>query len=272
MKRLIFLSLAALLCLPALVYAASIGGAETQGQGKFGIGLDQEFVFNRDAKLKNISPALDLDSDKTLETKPEIDNMYHTMVKTSYGLSEDLDIYVKLGTADFKASMPWTITDTAAGEWITGNMKTKGKSAFAYGFGAKGKYELDNDWIFGLDVQYLRHKNDYAGINSWEDSDGDSGVESFKGDVTFQEWHVAPYIAKKLGNFVPYLGVKYSDLRTKFKVTWEDEEVQTWKIEADDNIGVFLGTDYKVNDIWSLNLEGRFIDETAMSFGTTYRF
>jgi len=36
--------------------------------------------------------------------------------------------------------------------------------------------------------------------------------------------------------------------------------------------GVFLGTDYKLNDSWSLNLEGRFVDETAMSFAAKYKF
>lgn len=46
----IFLCLALLLCLPLASYAASIGGVETQGQGKFAIGLDQEFVFDRDGK------------------------------------------------------------------------------------------------------------------------------------------------------------------------------------------------------------------------------
>lgn len=262
MKRIILLSLITLLCLPLASYASSIGGAETQGQGKFGIGLDQELVFDRDMELKSIDPSY---PDETVEAKPEIDSMYRTMVKASYGVLDNLDIYVKLGTADFKGEMPWTWTDPFGSE--TGIAKLKGDNAFAYGFGAKGTYNLKNDWIIGCDAQYLRHKNDYKGIYS-----GDWGEETFKGDITFQEWQVAPYIAKKIGNFVPYLGVKYSDLRQKVKVTWEDDEVETRKIEADDNVGVFVGTDYKIADNWKLNLEGRFVDETAISFGATYRF
>ncbi len=267
MKKLILLGLVVVLCLPLAVYAASIGGVETQGQGKFAIGLDQEFVFDRDMELKSMDPGIEKGE---LETKTEIDSMYRTMVKASYGVLENLDIFVKLGTADFKGKMDWTWRE--GGDWEKGTMKIKGDNAFAYGFGAKGTYNLKNDWIIGCDAQYLRHKNDYKGIESWEDSGGDSGEESFKGDVTFQEWQVAPYIAKKIGNFVPYLGVKYSDLKTKFKVTREDDETETWKIEADDNFGVFLGTDYKIGENWKLNLEGRFVDETAMSVGATYRF
>jgi len=86
-----------------------------------------------------------------------------------------------------------------------------------------------------------------------------------------QEWHIAPYIAKKLGNFVPYLGVRYSDLRQNYKVVLEDESSKI-KFKADDNFGVFVGTDFKITDTWKLNLEGRFVDETAMSLGATYKF
>ncbi len=262
MRRLILLGLV-VFCLPMAVYAAGISGAETLGQGKIAVGLDQEFVFDRDMKLKSIDPALD--PGETVETKPEISSMCRTMVKTSYGLLENLDIYVKLGTTDFKGKMPWTWTESGDSE--TGLMRVKGDSAFAYGFGLKGAYNLENDWIVGCDVQYLRHKNDYKGVDL-----GDWGEESFKGNVIFREWQVAPYVAKKIGNFVPYLGVKYSDLRTKFKVIWEDDEVETWKMKADNNIGIFLGTDYKFTDNWKLNVEGRFVDETAMNVACVYRF
>ena len=261
MKKIILLGLAVFFCLPLAVYASSIGGAETQGQGKFGIGLDQEIVFNRDMKLKSIEPALE--PGETLEMKPEIDKMSRTMVKTSYGVLDNLDVYVKLGIADFEDTNNYTYDDGSGPE--TGNIKNKGDNAFAYGIGAKGTYNLENDWIIGCDVQYLRHKNDYKGV-------GDGG-DSLKGDVTFQEWQVAPYIAKKIGNLVPYLGVKYSDLRTEYKLTLEgDDEVETWKTEADDNFGVFLGIDYKIADNWKLNFEGRFADETAISLGATYKF
>jgi len=33
-----------------------------------------------------------------------------------------------------------------------------------------------------------------------------------------------------------------------------------------------VGTDFKITDTWKLNLEGRFVDETAMSLGATYKF
>jgi outer membrane protein W len=261
MKKLILLSLVSLLCLPLASYAASIGGAETQGKGKFAIGLDQEFVFDRDMKFDKASWG-ELDSGETV--KVEIDSMYRTMVKASYGVLDNLDVYVKLGTADFKMTDVWTETGE---EW---HDTAKGKNAFAYGFGAKGTYELKDGWFVGADVQYLRHKNKYSG--SGYDALDPADTDSWHGKMTFQEWQVAPYIAKKIGNFVPYLGVKYSDLRIKEKSVDDDGDEDTIKWKADDNVGVFVGTDYKIADNWKLNLEGRFVDETAMSVGATYRF
>lgn len=276
MRRMMLFVMALFLALPLCSYASSIGGAETQGKGKVGIGLDQEFVFDRDMKLKD-GWWWELDSGDTGErAKTEIDSAYRTMVKASYGVLDNLDIYVKLGTADFKSTSNIT-TKYPDGSYDIDTIKTKGNNAFAYGFGAKGTYNLKNDWIIGCDAQYLRHTNNYKGVDTWTEYDANGNVtdpyseDTFKGKVTFQEWHIAPYIAKKLGNFVPYLGVRYSDLRQNYKVVLEDEGSKM-KFKADDNVGVFVGTDYKLGESWKINLEGRFIDETAMSLGATYKF
>ncbi len=44
------------LSIGSIVHAASIGGAKTQGKDKLAIGLDQEFVFDRDMELRKIDP------------------------------------------------------------------------------------------------------------------------------------------------------------------------------------------------------------------------
>ncbi|MCD6094095.1 MAG: outer membrane beta-barrel protein [Candidatus Omnitrophica bacterium] len=278
MKKLILLSLVTLLCMPLTVYAASIGGVETQGAGKFTLGLDQEFVFDRDTKDVSVSEIVETTIAATGKLKSEVDKMYRTMLKISYGLFDNLDVYVKLGMADFEAkgkkSGIWENSATGdTGIWEA-STKLRGDNAFAYGFGVKGTYPLEDDWIIGCDVLYLRHKNDFkaTGTLSVYDDTGtpipiDDPSESWKGDMTFQAWHVAPYIAKEIENFVPYFGVKYSDQRIEYKS--EDSKI---KFKANDNFGVFLGTDYKIAENWTLNLEGRFIDETAMSFATTYKF
>lgn len=252
MKKLI-VSLITFLCLPVAVEAASIGGVETQGQGKFSIGFDQEFVFDRDIGHKSGSfTAIDLPAVDWKEG--EIDKMSRTMVKASYGLLDNLDVYLKLGivNAEMKAKM----IDAGTEKIFTAKID----NAFAWGVGLKASYEFNEDWLLGVDLQHhLRHKYDarctYPGRADWD-------VDYF-----FYEWHLAPYIAKRIENLVPYFGVKYSDLRIKL-----EKDADNVMLEADNNFGVFLGTDYKVDDVWSLNLEARFIDEIAISFGGTHRF
>jgi opacity protein-like surface antigen len=258
MTKLIILSLASLLCLPVASYAASIGGAETQGQGKLAIGKDGELVFSRDLKYHKsdwIGPGREL---KNIE----IDKMYRTMSKISYGVIDKLDIYVRLGAANFDAEAKQYRNGT-----YNGKIDTDGKYAFAYGFGLKGMHNFEDGWLVGLDLQFLSHKNRYK----WNWAGKDDYKESGSGKMTVYEWHVAPYVAKKIGNLTPYVGGKYSDLRIKEKHS-EGSSPGWTKIKANDNFGLFAGLDINMMKHLMLNVEGRFIDETAMSLNVSYRF
>jgi opacity protein-like surface antigen len=258
MAKLIILFLASILCLQGVSYAASIGGAETQGQGKLSIGKDAELIFSRDLKYHKsdwVRPGRELKN-------VEIGKMYYTMGKISYGVVDKLDIYVRLGAANF---------DTEAKQCQSGvyrgKIDTDGKYAFAYGFGLKGMHNFENNWLAGLDLQFLNHKNRYR----WKWANKNGYKESGSGKMTVYEWHVAPYIAKKIGNLIPYVGGKYSDLIIKEKHS-EGSNPGWTKIKADDNFGLFAGLDINMMKHLILNVEGRFIDETAISFSTSYKF
>ncbi len=252
----VLLGLTVLLCSPLAAYAASIGDPQTQGQFKFGIGLDQEFMFKRDMKFKSASFELD----GVELTNSEVKNMYRTMIKGSFGIFDFLDVYVKLGTAKSKGKMDWEF------EGVTFESdKLKTKWGFAYGGGLKGAYTFKNGLLIGGDLQYLTHKRK-ADFTWTDETTGEEGTDKVK--TTSQEWQVAPYVGMKFENFTPYVGVKYSDVRVKIK----DEEGDWLKFKADDNVGVFGGISYEVIKNLKLNLEGRFIDETALSLGLTYKF
>lgn len=296
MKKIFCPVLAGILLLPALVYASSIGGAETQGQGKISVGYDGEYVFDRDCKEKKGSYEMDLPAGYSYDILPvewktqlEIDKMYRNMIKLSYGVLDNLDLYLKLGSADLNLKQTYNETGyLAAEEWSgvleRGNSEINADAAFAYGVGVKGTLPLSDSLFLGCDIQYIRHKNDFKGTDNWTeyeyDDDGDltdeyHGSADFKGDVTFQEWQVAPYVAAKLGKFVPYLGVKYSGIiaRTKYTFSYgDDDDTETIKDRAEDHVGVFVGTDFKITDNWKVNVEGRFVDETAVSMGLNYKF
>ncbi len=262
MKKLIVLALALILCIPLASYAASIGGAETQGKGKIAVATDNSFIFGRDLKFKKSSPALDAD-EQVKDT--EIDSAYQVMLKASYGVLDNLDVYTKLGVADYKVKGDYYHSDSKYAD-----DKVNSGAHFAYGFGLKGTYNLGNDWLVGCDLQYMRSSHKVKATETVV-ATGASSSSDYKTGIV-QEWHVAPYVGYKMGNFVPYLGVRYSDMRMKIKSPAAAGWLDSIEYKADGNVGVFLGTDYKIGKNWKLNLEGRFVDETAMSFGATYRF
>jgi len=242
-------------------YAASIGDAETQGQGKFSIGLDQEYMFKRDLEYKS---GFDLDPGDDIKNV-EVKKLYRTMLKGSLGLLPWLDAYVRLGVADDKFEGEATFGGVTLAEF-----DGKTKMAFAYGGGLKAAFPVGNGFLIGADLQYLRYKNKIKG--DFADVFGLGLTESFDGKATFQEWHIAPYVACKMQNVTPYLGLRYSDLSIKAKFDFETGDSATGKFKADDNIGLFGGFSYAFTPNLKLNLEGRFIDETALNIGLSYKF
>lgn len=261
-KKLVLLGLTVLLCSPLAAYAASIGDAETQGQFKFSIGLDQEFIFKRDLEFKSADPPI---APLKMEDV-KIENLYRTMIKGSFGIFDFLDVYVRLGVADDKSEGDFVYAGLTLAEF-----DAKMRAAFAYGVGLKATYPLGNGFLIGADLQYLKHRNKVKGDIS--DTLGLGLVAPFEGKVTLQQWHFAPYAALKIQNVTPYAGLKYSDVR--IRAGFEDEETgetATYKLKADDRVGLFGGLTYVLTPNLKLNLEGRFIDESALSLGLTYKF
>jgi hypothetical protein len=258
MKKFLVLGLAIVLFSPQSLYAASIGGAETLGQGKLAVGFDQEFGFNRKMKFQKAS-----EIEANTEYKDaKVNEFYRSMGKISYGVIDNIDVYAKLGVANYDAEGK-QYRDGA----YRGKVDYDGKYAFAYGFGLKGTHNFQDGWLVGLDAQFLTHKNNYKA--NWEHVSGYK--ESYSGKVTTYEWHVAPYVGKTIDKFTIYAGGKYSDVRSKIKAS--DDDGSWWmKIKAKNNFGVFTGLDIKMIEHVTLNVEGRFIDETAMSAGLSYKF
>ena len=258
MKKLILVSLMMLLGLPLAAYAAPVGGPP--GQGLI-IGLGQDFVVGRDFKPSAIvSPVVG--GTGTGPPTCHIKHMYRTMLHVGYGIFDFLEIYVKLGGADYKFRTD--IEDQFGNP--EGVAKINTKWGFAYGGGVKAAYEFKDGSVKGLlvgaDVQYLRHKQKYRA--NFTDSDGE---DTSTGKVTFQEWQFGPFVGYKIMKFLPYVGVKYSDVRLKFR-----EGGETTKFKADDHVGAFVGLTYDIIPQVKLNLEGRFIDETGVNFNVIFKF
>jgi hypothetical protein len=258
------------LSLPSIGWAATVGNiAETQGAlGKFSLGLEYDGVFDRDMDWKSGSMSV---TGLGTESFPfpgdsiediEIDSN-RVFLKGALGLHPNVDIFVKLGTA----SANWEAKYKEPGD-PGEKIEFEGDSDFAWGVGAKVKiFETPGGLRLLGDAQYLSYKVDGDVKLAGEE------IPFADSETEIEEWQVAVYVNQTFGNFSPYAGVKYSDL----EMDWELDLAGILKIEgdaeADDNFGIFLGTDiYVIPNLLSINIEARFIDETAGTFGLTYRF
>ena len=285
------------LSLPSIGWAATVGNiAETQGAlGKFSLGLEYDGVFDRDMDWKSGSETETVAGITTF-TGPlpspgdSIDDMEvdsnRIFLKGTLGLHPNVDIFLKLGMADGNSE---------------GKHKEPGEPDekfefeddwdFAWGIGAKIKiFETPGGLRFMADGQYLSYKVD--GDVKVDGKDLDQVIleefrlwdpmATFSSDskIEIKEWQVALYVNQTFGNFSPYAGIKYSDFEIDLEIDGSGQFLgdpyflkMEGNAEADDNFGIFLGTDiYIIPNQLSVNIEARFIDETAGTIGVNYRF
>lgn len=279
--------------LSSVVLAASVGNtADTQGgSGKFSLGLEYDGIFNRDMKVKSGSYKQTEAGMASKETYPFSGDSINDVkmrsnrffLKGSAGVHPNLDFYVKLGVSDLTWKQKYLSPGVSAER-----DKIDGDHGFAWGIGAKAKiYETSGGLRFMADAQYMRYKvdGDYR-VNGTDlkevimDSDPSITDPVYNTKTTLQEWQIALYVNKTFGQFSPYAGMKYSDaiLNNELNISFTDsigflsKKFET-KYRADKNIGIFIGADiHIISKKLSMNIEGRFIDETAVTVGMNYRF
>ncbi len=181
--------------------------------------------------------------------------------KVSIKLVEKIDIYGLIGTADLEID-----------EWTVNDYTLETDPAVAWGSGFKLLlYETEKYGDGILRVSLGGDYRDYApGVETVKKSGADvSGV--IKREFRYREWQGSLGVSYSLPQFTPYLGVKYSDCECKLEID-DHGTIHTTRANSKDIVGIFLGCDYQWKENISLNLEGRFIDETALNAGFKINF
>ncbi|MCX5709661.1 MAG: hypothetical protein NT088_02895 [Candidatus Omnitrophica bacterium] len=150
------------------------------------------------------------------------------------------------------------------------------ESRDAQGGSTKPKDKLT--WGAGLSMPIYEWKNygikffadtKYRAVNNIDYNSNIQQPPSLTGDilpkflVDWQEWQVAFGAAKKFKYFMPYGGLKYSD----FKELSGDRANY-----ADTNVGIFVGCAITPIKEFSVDLQVRVVDETAVAIKATYKF
>jgi len=234
-----------------IVNAAPVGNPASpvllESDTPFKIGAEVDFVNGRE---------LDVSGESV-----EIEVRFYTG-KLSYTIADRIDVYAFFGVID-EAEVDEEVDDN--------NYKYLFDEDFAWGIGATVLiYELENGIKLGVDAKYRTAEVDLTELDINGTRYGIADISDIQGD--FDEWQVALGITKQFGKFIPYGGVKYSDVEVQAKGTVLGTVYQTAEVNSENIFGIFIGCNILPMDNLSLNIEGRFIDETAFSAGLTYRF
>ncbi|MCX5715284.1 MAG: hypothetical protein NTV07_00105 [Candidatus Omnitrophica bacterium] len=266
------------LSVPLTAFAGTVGntgGADTlRGTGIFSLkktsnipietAIDADIIFARDLSAEGA-------------TNASIKESQWYMVRLGYRMFDRIEPYVRLGGAHLKAK--WT--DSASAQKI--EMDTS--SGFAWGLGLKALL---------FDIKNPRIK--IIGDGSYRTTDLDphkgyfnaeaTGIDKNNSKFVIREWQVALLAATEMDlsaikgrsetlkgyKLCPYAGVKYSDVSARIRMVASGATYYPNNIESDRKFGIVTGLDLTGDDNIAVNVEGRFIDETAVSAGVSALF
>lgn len=258
MKKIaIFLIFMALVVTP--LYAASItDSVKPLGHLKYAVTVEDNYVYEKVMK-------------KAESLKLEMKKMNQLYGKVSLGLTPNFNVYTKLGASN---------NGTIEHDSISANqlLKIKTKTGFLWAFGVTGIKEISDGWKIGGDVQYDSWQTDVEKVTV-----GGNAATNVSGKIQNRELQITPFITKQFTmqsmnwSFSPYLGMpidffwSQTDKHIAFRYN-STNQTDSWAKKGKDYIGIVAGSDLTVSESLALNVEGRFIDETAVTAGATYRF
>lgn len=233
------------------IYAAPVGNIATPAVLKKGLVIqDQEGQYGIIAASEN-----DITFDRNLKDQNSDTQFLFFGGKVGVLFMDRFSAYAVLGAGEARQTFKFTGINVT---WATDYdfVWAAGGTVIAY----ETKLEQMGNGVLraGLDGRYRQ---------AHLDVDDPNQAPKYE----FDEWQVALAVSYQIDQFIPYVGVKYSDATGDATATLNGQEYKI-DFEGDDNVGIFVGGDYLIDDSVMINVEGRFIDETALSLGATIRF
>jgi Chlamydia major outer membrane protein len=168
------------------------------------------------------------------------------------GLGDRVEIYSGLGS--LRAELSQKIDGS--------RIDYRTDSHFAASVGGRALFAYWGNVQVGLAASYLHF---FPSLRSIE-VDGTS-VEKGDAEMQYHEWQVSVGISYHIWWLFPYIGADYSNVTAKFRNLDKDFTLDNQK-----HYGVFLGCGLSPEKGFSINAEGRFIDEKAFTISANVRF
>ncbi|MFH1848300.1 MAG: hypothetical protein ABH825_03690 [Candidatus Omnitrophota bacterium] len=191
---------------------------------------------------------------------PDLKGTFY-LSKISLYLGNKLDLYGIIGTYDGK------ITDFHSSKAYILDSKV----GAMFGLGASyvlREFEcMKGIMRLGANAQYRQSNPDLDAVKYYRER-----VPTTQNDLSFKEWQVGLGLSYQYKSFVPYAGVKYSDVNSHIRFTHDSAQISENSLRSKNVIGVYAGTDFLLNDSVSFNIETRQLDEQAVNVGLNARF
>lgn len=172
--------------------------------------------------------------------------------RLAYGLTDEIEVYVRLGNADLEDADKSDVTAASIGTF-------NGSSEFAGGLGFSAIVHDAGDWNLAFTANFLAHDNHTGQWGTFSDN-----------NIDYREWNVGLQGQwKRKAPFLPYIGVKWSDAYVGYD---RFGGAPTLDDRASRNLGVYAGSGFDFSPRFSGYLEGRFFDETSFGGGIRYAF
>ena len=217
-----------------------------------------------------VAPEVDLTFDRDLENSAGDSELYFYGTKIGVAAYEKVIVYSLLGGGS--AEQEFTISGSAVKYYTNHDFIWGGGATILFYEKEMFSASFQDDILrIGADIRYRKLDFDLDSIHVDGTSFDFDNTAVGNGTFEANEWQIALAASYEYNNFFPYLGVKYSDIDgdanavvtgTRYKNTFEPEK----------RFGIFVGTDIIVAEKFSINVEGRFLDETALSLGASAKF
>jgi hypothetical protein len=141
---------------------------------------------------------------------------------------------------------------------------------FAWGVGGRAILAYWGDLQVGVNAAYLQSTPSLSSLRMNEKS-----YSTHHTEFDFTQWQVGIGTSYRFPWVVPYIGVDYSNFRTRIEhLNSISAVIPSSHVTFKDTYpcGIFLGVGFSPHRAFNLNLEARFINENALSLSTDLKF
>ncbi len=216
-------------------------------------GYEWDDVFNRKLQIKG--------HPDHVHRKVPTSELLGNFGVVTIGVADRVELYSTLGalSSDFhQRPRPGT------------TVKFKTNDQWAWSIGGRVILAYWGDIQLGVDAKYFCYSPevDHLRVNA-------STVHGSGAGFHYREWQVGAGVSYRSTLFCPYAGVKYSNVRSKFYHLNAIQAIYPHKhftLENKYPMGLFIGLGLCLKKGFDLNAEARFLDETAVTVSSDFRF